>query len=38
MRAIRKPGNVKMAPVIPHDTAIQNFTIILEAGPLEYVT
>lgn len=35
IRAIRRPGNVKMAPRIPHDTAIQNFTIIFEAGPLK---
>lgn len=35
IRAIRRPGNVKMAPRIPHDTAIQNFTIIFDAGPLK---
>lgn len=35
IRAIRKPGNVNMAPRTPHDTAKQNFTIIFEAGPLE---
>lgn len=34
IRAIRRPGNVKMAPSIPHETAIQNFTIIFDAGPL----
>lgn len=35
IRAIRKPGNVKIAPKIPQETAIQNFTIIFEAGPLK---
>lgn len=35
IRAMRKPGNVKMAPKTPHDTAIQNFTMIFDAGPLK---
>lgn len=35
IRAIRKPGNVNMAPSMPHDTAIQNLTIIFDAGPLK---
>lgn len=35
MRAIRRPGNVNMAPIIPQETAIQNLTIIFDAGPLE---
>lgn len=35
IRAMRRPGNVNIAPRIPHDTAIQNFTIIFEAGPLQ---
>lgn len=35
IRAIRRPGNVKIAPRTPHDTAIQNFTIIFDAGPLK---
>lgn len=35
IRAIRRPGNVNMAPSMPHDTAIQNLTIIFDAGPLK---
>lgn len=35
IRAIRKPGNVKIAPSTPHDTDIQNNTIIFDAGPLK---
>lgn len=34
IRAIRKPGNVKMAPIIPHKTAMKNLTTIFDAGPL----
>lgn len=35
IRAIRRPGNVKTAPIKPHKTAIQNLTISFDAGPLE---
>lgn len=35
MRAIRSPGNVNIAPSKPHRTAIQNLTMIFDAGPLE---
>lgn len=35
IRAMRRPGNVKMAPNNPHDIAMQNLTIILDAGPLQ---
>lgn len=34
MRAIRSPGNVNIAPTMPHETAIQSLTIIFDAGPL----
>lgn len=34
IRAIRSPGKVKIAPSIPQDTAIVNFTMIFDAGPL----
>lgn len=34
IRAILRPGNVNMAPSRPHDMAIQNFTMIFDAGPL----
>lgn len=35
MRAIRRPGNVNIAPTMPQDTAMQNLTMIFDAGPLE---
>lgn len=35
IRAIRRPGNVNMAPRSPQDTAIVNLTMIFEAGPLQ---
>lgn len=37
MRAILKPGNVKIAPIIPQETAMQNLTMIFDAGPLKIV-
>lgn len=37
MRAIRRPGNVNIAPSKPHKTAMQNLTISFDAGPLENI-
>ncbi len=34
IRAIRNPGNVNIAPTMPQDTAMQNLTMIFDAGPL----